>query len=236
VDSVLWNVDYIESVYLWQGFPQTPNTLADVAIDKRFFYAQEAKMTIRELAEAAGCNEKTVRRITTEIFPNKIVNGKVTRFTWSEAHTVMDKLPKKNIVQNVGQMSEVALTNVRGNKNDHIDAFAKIAEAMSAIATVVKSIGDRVNVIEQKIEDRQSLLPAPGIDTKNHITKITREYAVRKNIKFPDAYGKLYREFGYRTHTNPCMAAKNRGMTIIEYIESEGQLEILLAVAIEVLN
>jgi hypothetical protein len=193
-------------------------------------------MTIRELADAAGCNEKTVRRITTEMMPGKIINGKVTRFTWSEAHTIMEKLPKKNMVDNVGQMSEVALTNVRGNQNDQIDAFAKIAEAMSAIATVVKSIGDRVNVIENKIEQRQALLPAPGIDTRTHITKIVREFAAKNNIEYRDAWRELYKEFGYRTHSNPSIAAKNRNMTVIDYVDAEGQIETLLSVAMEVLR
>lgn len=189
-------------------------------------------MTIKEIAEAAGCSEKTVKRITSEKMPNKMQKGKITRFTWNEAHEIMERLPKRNMVQ----MSYEPGTNVRGSQNDQIDAFAKIADAMSAIATVVKSIGDRVNVIEGKIEQRQALLPAPGIDTRTHITKIVREFAAKNNIEYRDAWRELYKEFGYRTHSNPSIAAKNRNMTVIDYVDAEGQIETLLSVAMEVLK
>jgi hypothetical protein len=134
------------------------------------------------------------------------------------------------------QNNASAITFTNQCDTDNLTAFAKIADAMSAIAFVFQNIGNRVNAIEQKIESTQALLPAPGIDTKTHINKLVKEYAFCFQIDYKEAWQHLYREFGYRTRTNPSISAKNRGMRIIDYIETEGQIETLLSIAIEVLK
>ena len=102
------------------------------------------------------------------------------------------------------------------------------------VSETMKQLDDRVTRIEDRVEKRQALLPAPQISRRDHINKLAREYATRHSIGFSEAYTTLYREFSYRTHSNPSISAKNRGMAIIDYIEAEGQIDTLEAVAMEV--
>lgn len=67
-------------------------------------------MTARELAEVAGCNERTVRRVGKELFPSNFRKGVKTIFEKDQCFDIMAKLPKRNLVQ----MSEAPGTNVRG--------------------------------------------------------------------------------------------------------------------------
>jgi hypothetical protein len=101
------------------------------------------------------------------------------------------------------------------------------------VAAIMASMNSRVEKIEAKIEQRQSLLPAPPIKPRDNVNKLVREYAHKQGIDHSAAFGELYRDFGYRTNTDPRRSAKNRGMAIIDYIEAEGMIDTLEAVAIE---
>lgn len=189
-------------------------------------------MTIREIAETAGCNEKTVRRIVGDKMPGKIQNGKVTRFTWDEAHQLMAWLPKRNQVDlghDLGQMSEVATRNLEGSTLTPRD-MELIAGIMTA---VMANLDGRVKGIEAKIESRQALLPAPQVKPRDHVNQIVRRHADRSGMDFSTAWRDLYREFGYRTNSAPTVAAKNRGMGVLDYLEAEGLIDTLEAVALE---
>lgn len=63
-------------------------------------------MTVKELADVAGCNERTVRRITADLFPTLMRKGIKTIYTRDQGIDIMNALPKKNMVQ----MSEVPET------------------------------------------------------------------------------------------------------------------------------
>lgn len=104
----------------------------------------------------------------------------------------------------------------------------------SIVSAVMANLDQRVTKIETQVEERKALLPPPSIDTKTAVSKIVREYVANNNVGYQIAWGTLYREFGYRTHTNPSIAAKNRGMSVIDYIETEGQIDTLLAVAMDI--
>lgn len=193
-------------------------------------------MTIRELAEAAGCNEKTVRRIVNEKMPGKIVNGKVTRFDWTEAHALMKLLPKKNMVDlghNLGQMPEVAPQNTEGSTLSARDLDLISAIVSRTVAMTIQQLDLRLSKIEERVEERQALLPAPQIKPRTHVNQIVRQYADRVGMDFQSAWTDLYREFGYRTNTAPKVAAKKRDMGVLDYLESEGLIETLEAVALD---
>lgn len=109
-----------------------------------------------------------------------------------------------------------------------------VQRGMELVFGAIGKLDERLSRIESKVEERQALLPAPQISRRDHINKLAREYATRHSIGFSEAYTTLYREFSYRTHSNPSISAKNRGMAIIDYIEAEGQIDTLEAVAMEV--
>lgn len=84
-------------------------------------------------------------------------------------------------------------------------------------------------------QEKRVLLPAPQLDARAHIKKMIDEYVSRNGIEHRDAYRYLYREFFYRTKCNASLCAKNRGMKTIDYIDDEGMIETLEAIAMEVL-
>ncbi len=84
-------------------------------------------------------------------------------------------------------------------------------------------------------QEKRVLLPAPQLDSRSHIKKLIDEYVSRNKIEHGDAYRYLYREFFYRTKCNASLCAKNRGMKTIDYIDDEGMIETLEAIAMEVL-
>jgi len=185
-------------------------------------------MTIREIADTAGCSEKTVKRIVAGLWPDKMQHGKVTRFTLAEANKLMEVLPKKNMVGNSGHLSPVATLPKESNLTPKdMELIAGIVSAVFA------NLETRMVRIESRVEQRAALLPPPQIKPRDHVNKIVREYANREAVDHSTAWGDLYREFGYRTNSNPKVSAKNRGMSVIDYIEAEGMIDTLEAIAMD---
>lgn len=106
----------------------------------------------------------------------------------------------------------------------------------SIMGMVMAKLDKRVEAIESRIETRQALLPAPQVSPRTHVTQIVRAYAVDVDREIRGVYTDLYREFGYRTNTSPALCAKNRGMPTMDYIEAEGMIETLEAVALDYLK
>jgi len=111
-----------------------------------------------------------------------------------------------------------------------IEMITKIVAV--TVSETMKQLDGRVNVIEKRIEERQALLPAPDIAPRDRINMIMRQYASNNEKGFQEVYNDLYRRFNYTHKCNVNIAAKNRGMPIIEYIEVEGMIDDLEAVAV----
>ncbi|MBQ0113759.1 MAG: hypothetical protein KBT03_11575 [Bacteroidales bacterium] len=100
----------------------------------------------------------------------------------------------------------------------------------------IDNVDSRLAKIEQRVEQRQALLPPPEMDIKARINKLVRDYAKLHNLEFKDVWHMLYGDFAYRTHTNPRLCAKNRGLKTIEFLEQEKQLDLLETIAAEILS
>ena len=111
-----------------------------------------------------------------------------------------------------------------------IEMITKIVSV--TVSETMKQLDSRVNTIEKRIEERQALLPAPDIAPRDRINMIMRQYASNNGKGFQEVYNDLYRRFNYTHKCNVNVAAKNRGMPIIEYIEVEGMIDDLEAVAV----
>lgn len=191
---------------------------------------QGVRVTIREIAETAGCNPETVRRITASRMPGKMVKGKVTRFTWDEAHQLMAMLPRTNSVD----LPQPPTTGVVGQP-DRLDRLEAIVEKLvGAVATLAAQIPTRSNV---------SALPAPQpqlvpeIPVRKQIVNVVNDYAVKfEDGQFEHVWRRLYKEFGDRYGMDVKARASHKGIKPIEYLEREGLLEPLYLVAIAVLG
>lgn len=56
------------------------------------------RMTVRQIAEAAGCNHKTVREAVERLYPGRARNGVRLEFDAHESFAIMAELPKRNMV------------------------------------------------------------------------------------------------------------------------------------------
>jgi histone H3/H4/NACalpha-BTF3-like transcription factor len=198
-------------------------------------------MTTKEIADIAGVSIDTVQKVAREVYPEKFGQGKRVTYLKAEAISVMSLIRKRNFVELpkdaevLPKDAEVLPQNAKVSFLSEKD-IAIISQIVSVtVSETIKALDGRMTNIEQKIEQRKILLPAPQLDARAHIKKMIDEYVSRNGIEHSDAYRYLYREFFYRTKCNASLCAKNRGMKTIDYIDDEGMIETLEAIAMEVL-
>jgi hypothetical protein len=195
-------------------------------------------MTTKEIAVAVGKPERTVKGWATRTGAKlasvgaKLASaghGKAADFDLDESVAIIETGMGKNAAslfrENASRQSAPAAGSSLTSRDMEVIG--------GIVAAIMASMNSRVEKIEAKIEQRQALLPAPQIKPRDNVNKIVREFAHKQGIEHSVAFGDLYREFGYRTNTDPRRSAKNRGMAIIDYIETEGMIDTLEAVAIE---
>lgn len=196
-------------------------------------------MTIKEMAAVAGVSTETVRGKAKELYPDKFENGKKTELNHGQAVAVMYELRKKGFVQPTENLEvptehlEVASSPSNLDKLGAMVANLSIQMSKAMEVMAVQQNQMAMMLAGNHLPDAKKMIPAPALDPRAHIIKLANEYVSKTGIEHRDAYTMLYREFGYRTHCNAILSAKNRGMKIIDYIDSEGQIETLEAIALE---
>lgn len=196
-------------------------------------------MTVKQMAEVAGVSKDTVLRKVKELYPERVKNGKATRLIQTEAVCVMKELRKKNFVEPL-QNAEVATQNENLELSDYELnrafrlAMVNMNNLAQSLANKTDELEKRISNIEVQTEKRKALLPPPQIKPRDHINMIVREHAQKTGRKYRDVWSELYKQFSYRTNTDPRTCAKNRNMGILDYIEIEGFIETLEAIAIDV--
>ena len=201
-------------------------------------------MNTKEIALAVNKTERSVQRWVKKL-GDKVssINDKMSAsspmnpadFTLEETIAIIEQGLGKNA-------AEMYASNARKSTGKLISLpesslSQKDIEVISTIVSVtvaetIKQLDGRMTNIEQKIEERKALLPAPEIAPRDRINMIIRDYAERNRMPFAAAYSELYKIFNYTYGCNVNASAKHRGVAIIEYIESEGLIENLEAVAV----
>lgn len=203
-------------------------------------------MTTKEIAKVAGKAERTVqtwaKKTGAKIASIGAKIASVTKtgipadYDIDETIAIIETGMGKNAADIFRMNAESTKTSVPSvdsclNAKD----IALISQIVSAtVAETIKRLDGRMEKIETRIDQRAALLPAPQIKPRDNINKIVRDWVGKTGCDHREAWNGLYRDFGYRTNTNPSICAKNRGMTILDYIEAEGQIDVLEAVAIEI--
>lgn len=100
-----------------------------------------------------------------------------------------------------------------------------------AVSKTIERLETRITSLEKTVGEQKQLPWNNEIDIRTRINVLVRKFATERNLDIKDVWLKLYKLFGYKTHTNPSVSARNRGMRIIDYIESEGQLDVLEKIA-----
>jgi len=182
-------------------------------------------MTTKEIAEIAGVSVDTVQKKIKELYPEIVEQRKRTVLNKTQAIEVMKDLRKKNFIlpQNSADLPQ-------NSADSRLDRLESLMEKLLLVT------GNLLQVQQSnQTQEKRVLLPAPQLDSRSHIKKLIDEYVSRNKIEHGDAYRYLYREFFYRTKCNATLCAKNRGMKTIDYIDDEGMIETLEAIAMEVL-
>lgn len=175
-------------------------------------------MTISQLADAAGCSERTIRRRIAQTMPGRIEHGKVTRLSEAECKALMAGLPKRNLVSDSGQMSTVA---------DPLGIAAIVRETVAALVpAIVAALRGGPGA------QAPAALPPPAeLEPRDALRRIVEGWARGHGRDYCGAWGNLYREYGYRYHRDIARAAGNRGITVLDYAEAENIIGELLALA-----
>lgn len=194
-------------------------------------------MTVKELAEFTGKTERTIQRWIVKA-NDKMSAGNDKMSAGGHGVNIDYTIDEVQIILESGSMSKdavsILMSNARSKPQQSTAVDYEVIGKMigmaisSALAPLVEKLD---KVTEQKKEQLQ--LEAPKMDSRAMITKNINEYVAKTGTSYRDAYINLYKEFGYRTHCNPSLSAKNRNMKIIDYIDSEGQIDILALVAKE---
>ena len=197
-------------------------------------------MNIKEIASSVNKTERAVRNWAKKVAENNsVVAEKISvsspmrpaDFDLDETLLIIETGLGKNAAavyasnaKDIQKPSESLLSQ------KEIEMITKIVAV--TVSETMKQLDGRVNVIEKRIEERQALLPAPDIAPRDRINMIMRQYASTNGKSFQEVYNDLYRRFNYTHKCNVNLSAKNRGMPIIEYIEVEGMIDDLEAVAV----
>ena len=211
-------------------------------------------MTLNQIAGLAGRDESTVRKwIKSVTGKTPEISGKTPLTSGIFVH-ISEKISdaKKSskpaqftleetieIIKAGGNETLANLLLENANRQQAIEAESTLSpKDINLISSLVTSIFDkldsRMNKIEHRIEERHALLPPPEIKPKAAINKLVRDFATRVEMPYNVAWNKLYTEFNYHYNVNVKVCASNRNMPIIDYIETEGMIDQLHAVAIKI--
>lgn len=172
-------------------------------------------MTIKELAEVAGCYVRTVNSTIKKHFPELIQHGKKTKLTKSQAETIMALLPKRNSVNGSAKNSTLE------NRLDRLEAGL---ERLVNIVTLLAS---------HQIAEKKEQVSLPPINYRSELNSIIRVYAVKNEINFNVAWHKFYNRALYRIRKNFELCASNEGKHPLDWAEENGYIEQLYQLAKE---
>lgn len=141
-------------------------------------------MTVNELAVFCGKNKSTVTRWIAkcnESLRSKLQNATKTEpadFTVDEVEAILNASSMSRdavsiLMQNARNNQTLAGNDVSSSLSDKSSslerAFEMLARAFETIAETQKMQESRLNKIEEHIEERKALLPAPQIKSRDHI-------------------------------------------------------------------
>jgi predicted regulator of amino acid metabolism with ACT domain len=187
-------------------------------------------MTTKEIAQAVGKDERTVRRWVNRVadkmsgLSDKMSDAERTKkpadYTLEETIAIIEAGLGKNA-------AGIFRANTEKPAIDTVSITAIIRETITAMVPVL------VEVVRGAIPQQQvTALPAPvGLSQRDQLRRVINEYAHRSG-DHAGAWRELYTEFYYRYHRNIRECARNREMDTLDYVENEGIMDELLSLAI----
>jgi histone H3/H4 len=194
------------------------------------------EMTTKQVADFFGKSTDTVLRaakkagVETRKGQAKLYTKEEVLSLSKSLYKTVPDIVKDSIDLTFANAVRKPMANAEAGRLDRLDRLEQLMEKLLLVT------GNLLQVQQNnQTQEKRVMLPAPQLDARAHIKKMIDEYVSRNGIEHSDAYRYLYREFFYRTKCNASLCAKNRGMKTIDYIDDEGMIETLEAIAMEVL-
>jgi hypothetical protein len=191
-------------------------------------------MTTKDIAEAVGKAEKTVRtwaakaaaksaEAGAKLAEAQKSGGRPADWTLEETCDIIETGMGKNAA-NLYRMSagQVMPRNVA----DRVTCLETLIAAQ--IGMVDKLIG----LVSSKVLSVPAQIEAPPLATRDELRRIVNRMG-KASGDYSGAWNLLYQEVYYRMHRNVKECAKNRGMDTLDYIEGEDLLAEVVAIARE---
>jgi hypothetical protein len=185
-------------------------------------------MSLKEIADTAGCSYRTVKTYAKKLWPQSSFRNR--RLTASEAQTLMEALPKRQMVEGMGKSALPQGQIGTSTADARLDRLEGMVEKLVGAVTVLASGAQGATRTPAP-----AALPAPpDLQPRDALRKLVDGYARSQGggPAFQAAWAELYREFGYRYHRDIVRSAKNRNQSVLDYADSEdiiGQLYLLAA-------
>lgn len=194
-------------------------------------------MNSRQIAEATGKGERTIRRWANAIsdkmsgIKDKMsgsTSGHPADFDLEETVAII----KHGMGANAADLYRASASHPSTSIRFPAEEFQAIVEsavrgALAAIRAEAKASGSAPAIAQ---------IEAPKMTDRSTLNKLVREYATAIGGDFKAAWGALYNAALYRLHTNLPARAEHSGRSAIDIAEEEGLLPELVAIAREVLK
>ena len=176
-------------------------------------------MTIKELAEVAGCDTSTIQKVAKKLYPEiGGIKGRKMYFDQLQSEKILQNVGKKNFVER--KISEVERKNsVLSTRLDRIE---------SSLDRLTNIVGLLVN---HQIEEKKVQVTLPPVNLRLELNAIIRSYASKEGILFPFAWEKFYDRIYQRLSMNARTQAKNENKSVLDWAEDNGYMELLYELA-----
>lgn len=199
-------------------------------------------MTVKEIAEAVGKDERSVQRWTKKAGDKmSSISGKMTLsspmnpadYDREETCAIIEAGMGKNA-------ADIYRTNVEGGfvsgtleqTDDRLDRAFKAAVVQ--LTNMVNTLDKRMEAVESEHANRKAIAPPPGKNPRAELSEAVRNLAHNNyDGDYRGAWRNVYREIYYRCSINVKVRAKNDGVKPIDVLEREGLIETATQIAVE---
>lgn len=200
-------------------------------------------MTIKELADFTGKDERTIRRWIQKASDRMSSLTEKTREAHRTKCPMSLTVDEVEAILNAGSLSKDAVSilmdNARNKRNNQVAEvdYETIGKMIGmAVSAALKPIVDQLDGIQNN-KTVKSLPAPPEISLRDRLRKSINEYSVNTfDGDRKEAWNSLYQEIYYRMHRNIRLSANNRGISKIDYLEKEGLLLNSIAIVEELIG
>jgi len=183
-------------------------------------------MNVKEIAQAVGKDERTVRRwIRSVAVKMSVVADKASASTSTHpADYTLDEvlvIIEKGMGKNAASLFRANAEN-RPNETDRLDRLEKMVENLIMVISQ--------NIITNKPSVKQ-IESVPEISPRNRLNQLVRSHCDKTEEPHGMAWNRLYNSVYYRMGINVGLRAKNVGISGLDYLDKNNLIEKVIIIA-----